>query len=177
MEKGKIIFLNGVTSTGKTSIAEAIQELADVMYYHISNDIFHCMIGKKFWIEDSRKCISKSIVTMYHAAKGMCENGINVIIDGMLLEMCEYFQEYGNLHYDIMQSILSNIDIFMVEVFCPLDECRRRNMNRGNRGEYQSEQQNKEMNKNVKYNFRVDTSVNSAKECAEQILAVAFKHE
>ena len=29
MEKGKIIFLNGVTSSGKTTISKAIQETAD----------------------------------------------------------------------------------------------------------------------------------------------------
>jgi len=121
MPKGKIIFLNGVTSAGKSSITREMQELADVMY-------------------------------------------------GMLLEMREYMQEYGNLHYDLMQSILSDVDIFLVEVFCPLEECRRRNIARGDRGEYQSEEQNKEMNKNVRYDFRVDTSANSAKECARQIL-------
>ena len=176
MGKGKIIFLNGVTSTGKTSIAKAIQESSDLIYYHVSNDMFHDMISNKFWAENGRKCVAKSIITMYHAVKGMCENGINVIIDGMLLEMCEYIQEYGNLHYDIMQSILSCIDIFMVEVFCPLDECRRRNIARGNRGEYDSEEQNNEMNKNVNYNLKVDTFVNSAEECAEQILSAAFTH-
>ena len=176
MKKGKIIFLNGVTSAGKTSIAEEIRELADVIYYHVSNDIFHCMIGEKFWIENSRMCIAKSIITMYHAVKGMCDGGINVIIDGMLLEMCEYMQEYGMLHYDIMQSILSEIDVFMVEVYCPLDECKRRNIARGDRGEHQSQEQNEEMNKHVKYDFRVDTAVSTAKECAEQILA-AFDYK
>lgn len=170
MNKGKIIFLNGVTSAGKTSIAEEIRELSDEMYYHISNDIFHCMVGKKFWIKDARVCIAKSIVSMYHAVKGMCEGGINVIIDGMLLEMKEYQQEYGALHYDIMQSILSDIDILIVEVFCPLDECRRRNIARGDRGEFQSHEQHEEMNINVPYNFRVDTSVNTAKEYATLIL-------
>ena len=174
-EKGKIIFLNGVTSTGKTSISKAIQELADTMYYHVSNDIFHGMIGSKFWAEDGRKCVAKSIITMYYAVRGMCENGVDVIIDGMLLEMPEYMREYGRLNYDIMQSALAGIDVFMVEVFCPLDECRRRNIARGDRGEYQSEEQDAEMNKTVKYDLRVDTSVHSAEECAEQILAAAFK--
>ena len=176
MEKGRIIFLNGVTSTGKTSIAGKIQELSDVMYYHVSNDMFHRMAGKKIWKENSRECISKSIITMYYAIKGMCENGVNVIIDGMLLEMPEYVRIYGRQHYDIMQSVLAGIVIFMVEVFGPLEECRRRNIARGDRGEYQSEQQNEEMNKSVKYDLKVNTFLNSANECAEQILIAAFIH-
>jgi len=31
MNKGRIIFLNGVTSSGKTSIVEALQEQAELM--------------------------------------------------------------------------------------------------------------------------------------------------
>ena len=170
MNKGKIIFLNGVTSTGKTSIAQAIQELAHEIYYHISNDTFHCMIGDKFWAENGRMCVAKSIVSMYHAVRGMCDAGVNVIVDGMLLEMPEYVQEYGRLHYDIMRGVLSGVDVFMVEVFCPLGECRRRNIARGDRGEFQSEEQDMEMNKGVKYDFRVDTSKYTAEECAAQIL-------
>ena len=45
VKKGKIIFLNGVTSAGKTSIAEEIQELANEVYYHVSNDTFHCIFA------------------------------------------------------------------------------------------------------------------------------------
>lgn len=32
MEKGRILFLNGVTSAGKTSIVEALQERDDVFF-------------------------------------------------------------------------------------------------------------------------------------------------
>lgn len=32
MEKGRIIFLNGVTSSGKTSIVEALQERDDIFF-------------------------------------------------------------------------------------------------------------------------------------------------
>ena len=32
MKKGRIVFLNGVTSSGKTSIVEALQECDDVFF-------------------------------------------------------------------------------------------------------------------------------------------------
>ena len=38
MEKGKIIFLNGVTSSGKTSIVEALQDTDDIFFYVVAND-------------------------------------------------------------------------------------------------------------------------------------------
>lgn len=48
MEKGRIIFLNGVTSAGKISIVEAIQERDDVFFYVVANDLFQEMVGDKY---------------------------------------------------------------------------------------------------------------------------------
>ena len=48
VEKGRIIFLNGVTSAGKTSIVEAIQERDDVFFYVVANDLFEEMVGDKY---------------------------------------------------------------------------------------------------------------------------------
>ena len=42
MEKGKIIFLNGVTSSGKTSIVEALQDTDDIFFYVVANDSSFC---------------------------------------------------------------------------------------------------------------------------------------
>ena len=47
MEKGRIIFLNGVTSSGKTSIVEALQERDDIFFYVVANDLFQEIVGDK----------------------------------------------------------------------------------------------------------------------------------
>lgn len=52
MEKGKIIFLNGVTSSGKTSIVEALQDTDDIFFYVVANDLFEEMIGEKYLREN-----------------------------------------------------------------------------------------------------------------------------
>ena len=44
MEKGRIIFLNGVTSSGKTSIVEALQERDEPFFYVVANDLFQEMV-------------------------------------------------------------------------------------------------------------------------------------
>jgi len=46
VNRGRIIFLNGVTSAGKTSIVEAIQERDDVFFYVVANDLFQEMVGE-----------------------------------------------------------------------------------------------------------------------------------
>lgn len=57
MKKGRIIFLNGVTSSGKTSIVEALQARDDVFFYVVANDLFQEMVGEKFLQENYWKYI------------------------------------------------------------------------------------------------------------------------
>ena len=52
MEKGRIIFLNGVTSSGKTSIVEALQDQKDIFFYVVANDLFQEMIGEHYLHEN-----------------------------------------------------------------------------------------------------------------------------
>ena len=69
MDIGRIIFLNGVTSSGKTSIVEALQERDDIFFYVVANDLFQEMIGEKYLRENYWKCLSEVIIMMYHTAK------------------------------------------------------------------------------------------------------------
>ncbi len=69
MKKGRIIFLNGVTSAGKTSIVEALQERNDIFFYVVANDLFQEMIGDKYLRENYWKYLSEVIIMMYHTAK------------------------------------------------------------------------------------------------------------
>ena len=87
MKKGHIVFLNGVTSAGKTSIAEAIQEREDVFFYVVANDLFQKMIGSKYLRENYYKYLGEAIIMMYHTAKLFSDMGKNVLIDGMLIEI------------------------------------------------------------------------------------------
>ena len=83
MEKGRIIFLNGVTSSGKTSIVKAFQERSDEFYYALSNDLFQETVGIKYLREDYWKHICDAIIMLYHTAKLFSDMGKNVLIDGI----------------------------------------------------------------------------------------------
>ena len=170
MVKGKVIFLNGVTSTGKTTISKCIQDIADENYYHMSCDMFQQMISNKFLSINYWEYLSEGTFLMYKTAKMMSDNGINVIIDGMLLEMPEFKNKYNKSNYELMKSILDDSNLFIVEVYCPLDECRKRNMIRGDRNENQSIEQNELIAKNFPYNIIVNTQNSSAIDCAKNIL-------
>ena len=170
MEKGRIIFLNGVTSSGKTSIVEALQERDDVFFYVVANDLFQEMVGEKFLRENYWKYLSEVIIMMYHTAKLYSDMGKNVLIDGILVE-----REEITPHYEQLKEILKDNPLNIVEVYCPLEICRQRNIDRGDRYENQSQEQFELMAADIKYSMRVDTSTRGSTECAEEIVKTLFK--
>ena len=169
MEKGRIIYLNGVTSSGKTSIVEALQARRDVFFYVVANDLFQEMIGEEYLQEDYWKYLGEVIIMMYHTAKLFSDMGKNVIIDSILVE-----REGVAPHYERMKEILGNNPLDIVEIYCPLDICRQRNIDRGDRYESQSDEQAELMAKDIRYSMRVDTSLLSPAECADKILRELF---
>ena len=164
MKKGRIIFLNGVTSAGKTSIVEALQDQEDIFFYVVANDLFQEMIGENYW-----KYLSEVIIMMYHTAKLYSDMGKNVLIDGILVD-----REEIKPHYHQLLEILKNNPLDIVEVYCPLDICKQRNRIRGDRYETQSQEQYDLMAKNIKYSVRVDTSIYNSEECAKEIIRELF---
>ena len=169
MDKGKIIYLNGVTSSGKTSIVEALQERRDVFFYVVANDLFQEMVGEQYLEEDYWKYLSEVIIMMYHTAKLYSDMGKNVLIDSILVERDEI-----KPHYQQLLDIMKDNPMDIVEVYCPLDICRQRNIERGDRFESQSDEQAGLMSKDISYSLRVDTSVNTPEECADQIIKALF---
>lgn len=165
MEKGRIIFLNGVTSAGKTSIVKAFQERSDVFFYALGNDMFQQTVGLKYLREDYWKYICDAVIMLYYTAKLFSDMGKNVLIDGMLIEREEIMH-----HYQQMREILKDNPLDLVEVYCPPDICKKRNIARGDRYETQSEEQAALMAENIDYTLCVDTSLRGPAECADIII-------
>lgn len=169
MEKGRVIFLNGVTSSGKTSIVEALQRQERVFFYVVANDLFQRTIGENYLHKNYWKYLSEAIIMMYHTAKLFSDMGKNVLIDGILVEKDEL-----RPHYRQMSEIFNDNPLDIVEVYCPLDICRQRNIIRQDRYETQSLEQHELMAENIRYSVRVDTSLYSPDECAEIIMGKLF---
>ena len=169
MSKGRIIFLNGITSSGKTSIVDALQEYEEPFFYVVANDLFEQMVGERFLRQDYWKHLGEVIIMMYHTAKLYSDMGKNVLIDGILVERDEV-----RPHYRQLMDILKDNPLDVVEVYCPLEICRERNIARGDRYETQSEEQAALMAKGIRYTMRVDTSQNTPEECAAQIVEQLF---
>lgn len=169
MEKGRIVYLNGVTSAGKTSIVDALQNQSEVFFYVVANDLFQQMIGERYLREDYWKYLSEAVLLMYHTAKLFSDRGHHVLIDGILVEQPEL-----RPHYRQLLEIFAKNPLDVVEIACPLEICRQRNLLRGDRYETQSSEQAAMMAEQIRYSCRVETDKHSPEECAEQILESLF---
>lgn len=169
MEKGNILFLNGVTSAGKTSIVEALQARRDRFWYVVANDLFQETVGAEYLREDYWRYLSEAIVMMYYTARMFSDHGKDILIDGILVERPEIAP-----HYEKVREIFAGYPLKIVQVYCPLEICRQRNLIRGDRYETQSAEQAAIMARDIAACFSVDTSLHTPEVCADLIMENLF---
>jgi len=115
MTKGKIICLNGVSSSGKSTLAKSLQENLTQPYYWMSEDTFTFILPDKFNIFKNdtpvnEKVWKQAIINYYHAIKMYSDRGHNVIADGVL--------DDDEWVY-ILVEILHNNPVLFIHVTCP----------------------------------------------------------
>lgn len=80
MEKGKIIFLNGVSSSGKTTLAKKlVEKIPD--YYHLSIDDFDWILEKMEDRENGRHIPIPTEHFFYQTFAMFSDRGVNLIVD------------------------------------------------------------------------------------------------
>jgi chloramphenicol 3-O phosphotransferase len=156
-----IIFLNGTSSSGKSSIAEELLQVLDTWYFHLSIDAFASMCpGDRVmeldepeldaFLRRMRAGFHRSVAAMAHA-------GNDVVVDHL-------FSEPWRLE-DCLE-VLSGLDVVLVGVHCPLEELERREQARGDRTPGMAANQFQVVHQHGLYDFEVDTSRSSPRECA-----------
>lgn len=164
-----VILLNGTSSAGKTSIAKALQKIMDAPYLHVPVDSFGEMSpgpdklgepGSPLW----QSVFNRVLSGFHHSVAALANTGSDLIIDHLLLQGVE--------PYNWLEECLDQIapfTVYLVGVHCPLEELRRREMARGDRGIGLAERQFSQVHQHGIYDLEVDTSLLSAEECALQI--------
>ena len=126
---GKIIFLNGASSAGKSTLAAALQARLAEPFWHVSIDHFIAarMLPKArldsgdFAWGDLRPAFFEGFHRCLPALAGA---GNNLIV--------EYIFETENWTRDVLK-LLDGFDVFFVGVHCPLEKLERREIARGDR--------------------------------------------
>jgi chloramphenicol 3-O phosphotransferase len=157
------ILLNGTSSSGKTSIARAIQKMASVPFLYASVDAFTDMfdwdviVGGELWQE----CDRAGVAIFHRALPALLSSRFPVVIDHVL-EESQWHQE--------CHDALKGYRVLSVGVHCPLELLREREKARGDRGIGLAERQYPRVHRHGVYDLEVDTSKSSPKECAQRIL-------
>ena len=84
MQRGRIVYLSGLTSTGKSSIVRALQSRTDCLWCALGFDLFEETLP--VWAADDSALYAKAIRAMYAAAKSFSDQGLDVLIDGLLMD-------------------------------------------------------------------------------------------
>jgi len=167
MQKGTIIFLNGVSSAGKTTLAKILQHKLETPYYWLSEDIFREMTPRKFDNEDSEEnewAWIHSIFGMYHTARMYSDLGMNVIVDTVTDD---------NIFLDKIVELLHNHPALFVQVTCPPEELQRREKERGDRIIGLAVEQLSELcPQDNTYDITVDTHASTIEDCADEIIVL-----
>jgi chloramphenicol 3-O phosphotransferase len=171
MKNGNIILINGTSSSGKTSIVRALQDLLPDPYLEAGIDKFiFCLparyMERPLWddvigLADKAGAGGHDLVRgMHRAIRALSLAGCNVIADHVLVESI-WATDCANL--------FSPLPAYLIGVQCPLDVLEQRERSRKNRTLGQARIQFPVIHNYVKYDLEVDTSLLSAQECALRI--------
>ena len=171
MTIGKIILLNGTSSSGKTRILKALQEMLDEPYLEAGIDKFIWMLPSRYlnrplWDDvlglavEAGSLGHKLASGMHRSLAELSRAGLNVLADHVLVEPL-WVAECAEL--------LAELPAYLIGIHCPLEVLEQRERERRDRTLGQARAQLERVHAHGVYDFEVDTYTGSVEECAGQI--------
>lgn len=162
------IILNGTSSSGKSSIARAIQKLSPEPFLHISLDSIVDMFRWDAIKNDAlrRECHAVGVSNFHKILPILLSSHFPAVIDHVF--------ERDEWYHDCLAAVNVGYTI-LVGVHCSLDILRRREAARSDRRVGLAEIQYSMVHQNRDYDIEVDTGNRTSDDCAEDILAAYYK--
>ncbi|MGW0931839.1 chloramphenicol phosphotransferase CPT family protein [Streptomyces sp. NPDC002644] len=162
MTSGRIIFLNGTSSSGKSSIArELLDILEDGVYFHLAVDSFNAMRTKReLGAEELDAALRRTRMGFHRSIAAMAEVGNDLVVDHVLSEPWRLLD---------CLAVLPPEDVLFVGVRCPLDELVRREQARGDRPPGLAAYQYDLVHAHGDYDLECDTGTATPRACAQRI--------
>ena len=157
---GRIIFLNGTSSSGKSSIAKELLKTLGEPYFHMSVDDFHAMRSPgEVTQEELQLVLRRTWLGFHRAVAGMAAGGNNVVVDHVLSERWRLLDCLG---------LFAPKDVVLVGVRCPLRSWYvARRAWRPSAG--LAARQFGQVHAHGMYDVECDTASSSAVDCARQV--------
>ncbi len=162
MNRGKIIFLNGVSSSGKSTLSnELIKTLPH--YFHISIDDFDLFINRMEDRENNHLIPVETEYFFHRTISMFSDKGINLIVDHIL---------HDDFTREDCFRVLVDYPVLFVGVHCPIKELEQREKARGDRNLGQAEKQLEYVHKDEIYDIEVNTFHDSVEDCSKKVIEV-----
>ena len=181
MTAGKVILLHGTSSSGKTTIARALQRRADEPWVRLGIDVFWSAIDERWmefgtraeegfrWVEgkDGFAIVAgpagqRLASAMRASVSATARIGLNVIADDVLIDRSWLVA---------WTEALAGLETLFVGVHAPLEVLEEREQNRRDRILGEARAQHDVIHSGIAYDLEVDTAANDADECAQAIQA------
>ncbi|WP_280457185.1 phosphotransferase-like protein [Nocardia carnea] len=158
---GRIVLLNGVSSSGKTTIARRLLRDLERPFFHMGVDMFGAMRSESRTHEldpSGLAAVLRNTRAGFHrAVAGMARAGNDVIMDHVLSEPWRLSD---------CLAVMTGIDVVFVGVHCPPTELRRRERHRADRSIGTATGQLNSVHAHGIYDLEVDNSAASIEECS-----------
>lgn len=167
-----VIFINGTSSSGKTSLLKALQKKLQEPYLDMGIDKFIWMLPSRYldrplWDEVLGKALHAGPVGltlfsgMHHAIAAAASRGNNVIADHAFVEKA---------WVDECASLFAGMNAYLIGLYCPLEVLEQREKDRKDRTLGQAGLQFDVIHKYTKYDLELDTSKLTTEECADNVI-------
>lgn len=170
---GKVIYLNGTSSAGKTTLTEALLDALQESYFNFSINLFEQFLSRK----QIQRGVVPDIVCLdlgfIKCIEGLASSGNNLIVDDVIAPAMDLLSGQADFTRDMLRrrvAILSSVDVFFIKVFCPLDELERREVARGDRMIGLARSQFDLVHQYAIYDFEIDTSKDTPETSATRVL-------
>ncbi|WP_246941993.1 chloramphenicol phosphotransferase CPT family protein [Bacillus pinisoli] len=165
MTLGKIILLNGVSSSGKSTLSKALAErLKD--YFHFSIDEFDYVVEtmEERGVEKGRLIPVPTEYLFHDNIRIFSNYGVNLIVDQIFIDKETMEDFFKKLH---------DYPILFIGVHCSVVELERREKQRGDRpiGQAKSQLQFFHQHNEV-YDLQVNTEVEPIEDCVNKIISL-----
>jgi chloramphenicol 3-O phosphotransferase len=157
-----IIFLNGTSSSGKTTLTASLQSRLDPVFLHFAEDsFFHMLPGDAYERPDFMSVGTALYDGFARSAAAMAEAGNHLIIDTVAWNP-------GSMA--TFERALRGLDVLSVGVHCDIDVLEQRERQRGDRSVGLARRQHATAHAEASYDVEVDTSTASLETCVETIV-------
>lgn len=167
-----IIFINGTSSSGKTSLLKLLQTKLQEPYLDMGIDKFIWMLPKRYlerplWDDVLGKAhqpgpIGLTLFSgMHHAIAAAASRGNNILADHVFVEKA---------WVDECADLFAGMNAYIIGLTCPLEVLEQREKDRKDRTLGQAKLQYEIIHKYAQYDLKLDTSKLTTEECAEQVI-------